>query len=292
MKKPKAILLSKGGKRKMRDKLYPLGLVLILGALVLSNCGSGEEAKQPGVAETLVGTEWVLTSLNGEGLIEGTEINLYFREAFLGGSMTCNRYGGGPDSGKYVATDDGTLTLPQSIAVTVQLCSEPEGIMEQEATYIEALRSAASYRVVDDRLEIDNAAGETTLVFVRKCEMHAASMMLTASVTMLEVGETITVTVTLSNEGCVALGMPQYWLGVEYAEEESIFDPSQPQSVVHYLAVPPGQSDMAEFVLRAVESGQATLAASASFEMHLGYPGPAYWAGSSTKEPLVVIVKP
>jgi hypothetical protein len=124
------------------------------------------------------------------------------------------------------------------------------------------------------------------------CEMHTASMMLAASVTMLEVGETITVTVTLSNEGCVALGMPQYWLGVECAEEESIFDPSQPQSVVHYLAVPPGQFDMAEFVLRAVESGQATLAASASFEVHLGYPGPAYWAGSSTKEPPVVIVKP
>lgn len=124
------------------------------------------------------------------------------------------------------------------------------------------------------------------------CEMHTASMMLAASVTTLEVGETITVTVTLRNEGCGRLGMPQYWLGVKSAKEESIFDPSQPEPVVHYLAVPPGQSDMAEFVLRAVESGQATLAASTSFEVHLGYPGPAYWAGSNAKEPLVVIVKP
>ena len=146
-----------------------MGLLLILGALVLSSCGSGGEAEQPGVAETLVGTEWVLTSLNGESLIEGTEINLYFEEAFLGGSMTCNGYGGGPDSGKYVATDDGTLTVARPLAVTVQLCSSPEGIMEQEEAYIEALRSAASYRVVDDHLEIDNAAGEITLVFARKC---------------------------------------------------------------------------------------------------------------------------
>ena len=112
----------------------------------------------------------MLTSLNGESLIKGTEINLHFEEAFLGGSMSCNGYGGGPDSGKYVATDDGTLTIPHPIAVTVQLCSTPEGVMEQEAAYIEALRSAASYRVVDDRLEIDNAAGETTLVFARKEE--------------------------------------------------------------------------------------------------------------------------
>jgi len=124
------------------------------------------------------------------------------------------------------------------------------------------------------------------------CEMHTASMMLAASVTVLEVGEAITVTVTLSNEGCATLGMPQYWLGVASVEEESIFDPSEPEPVVHYLAVSPGQSDMAEFVLRAVKSGQATLTASASFEVHLGYPGPAYWAGSNTKEPLIVTVKP
>ena len=161
---------SKKGKRKVRGKLYTCGLALMLGALILNGCGSGEETGQPDAAENLVGTEWELTSLEGENLIEGTEINLYFEEAFLGGSMTCNGYGGGPDSGKYVATDDGTLTLPQPIAVTVQLCSEPKGIMEQEATYIEALQRAASYRVVDDCLEIDNAAGEMTLVFARKEE--------------------------------------------------------------------------------------------------------------------------
>jgi heat shock protein HslJ len=124
----------------------------------------------PVEAADLVGTEWVLTSLNGEGLIEDTSITLYFEEAFLGGSMTCNGYGGGPDSGKYVATDDGALTVLRPLAVTVQLCSSPEGIMEQEAAYIEALQSVASYRVVDDRLEIENAAAETTLVFARKEE--------------------------------------------------------------------------------------------------------------------------
>ena len=124
----------------------------------------------PTSTSTLAGTKWTLTSLNGESLIEGTEIPLYFEEAFLGGSMTCNGYGGGPDSGKYMATDDGTLTLPYPIAVTVQDCPSPEGIMEQEAAYIEDLWSAASYRVVDDRLEIGNAAGETSLVFARKEE--------------------------------------------------------------------------------------------------------------------------
>jgi heat shock protein HslJ len=81
--------------------------------------------------------------------------------------MGCNGYGGGRDSGKYIVTDDGSLKIPQ-LAVTLQLCVEPKGIMEQEAAYIEALRNAAVYRVMDDRLEITNAAGETTLVFARK----------------------------------------------------------------------------------------------------------------------------
>ena len=110
----------------------------------------------------------MLVSLKGEGLIESTEITLNFEKEFLGGSMGCNQYGGGRDSGRYIATGDGTLTIPGPFAVTVQLCSTPGGIMEQEAAYIEALRSAASYRVAGDRLELENAAGDTILVFTRK----------------------------------------------------------------------------------------------------------------------------
>jgi heat shock protein HslJ len=122
----------------------------------------------PVEAADLAGTEWVLTSLNGEGLIEGTEITLTFEEAFLGGKMTCNGYGGGPDSGKYAAAGDGHLTVFRPLAVTVQLCSEPAGVMEQEAAYIATLQSATGYRVIDDRLEIADASGAAALVFTRE----------------------------------------------------------------------------------------------------------------------------
>jgi len=143
-----------------------LGLLMLLIGFTLSAVECAVSEKTPA---DLVGTQWVLVSLDGESLTEGAEITLNFEKELLGGFMGCNGYGGGPDSGKYIATDDGTLTI-QQMAVTVQLCSTPEGIMEQEAAYIEALRSATSYRVVDDRLEIDNAAGETILVFARKGE--------------------------------------------------------------------------------------------------------------------------
>jgi heat shock protein HslJ len=151
--------------KKLSSQIAGLTLLLVL----LVACGTPTPIS-PTATSTLENTEWLLISPDGKSVIEGASITLNFAEGFLGGSMSCNGYGGGPDSGKYIATDDGTLTIPYQIAVTVQLCSTPEGVMEQEAAYIAALRSAASYRVVDDRLEIDNAAAETTLVFARKEE--------------------------------------------------------------------------------------------------------------------------
>ena len=124
-----------------------------------------------------------------------------------------------------------------------------------------------------------------------KCEKHTAVMTLSASATELKTGGALTVTVTLANQGCGSLGMPQYRLYVQSDEAQPLLDPSRPEPVVHYLGVAPGQSDTAEFVLWAVEPGRAALSASASFEFHVGYPGPAYWGGSRA-EPLVVTVKP
>ena len=57
---------------------------------------------------------------------------------------------------------------------------------------------------------------------------------------------------------------------------------SQPESVTHGLAVAPGQSDSVEFVLQAAQVGSGALQASVSFEVHIGYPGPAYWGGATS----------
>jgi heat shock protein HslJ len=152
-------------------------LIVLALTVALAACGGPSEtaeptkveAKRTGTPSVLDGTEWVLTSLNGSSLIEGTNITLNFADGILGGFAGCNAYGGGRDSGKYVATDEGTLTIPQ-MAVTLQLCQTPEGVMEQEAAYIEALQIAVAYRVMGDRLEIKDAEGRTTLVFTRKEE--------------------------------------------------------------------------------------------------------------------------
>ena len=46
-------------------------------------------------------------------------------------------------------------------------CLEPEGILDQESVYLAALRTADSYQIAGDRLEIFDQAGTPTLVFVK-----------------------------------------------------------------------------------------------------------------------------
>jgi heat shock protein HslJ len=141
-------------------KLGQYTLIIIL--IMVSLLGCSQKTNE------LADTSWELISLNGKDLIEDTAITLEFTETYLGGQMGCNGYGGSPDSGKFTSKNNGTFQLGDPFAVTVQLCTEPEGIMEQEAEYIETFMSASHYQILDDRLEIRNDAGELMLVYQLK----------------------------------------------------------------------------------------------------------------------------
>jgi hypothetical protein len=135
-------------------------------------------------------------------------------------------------------------------------------------------------------------AGSAGLVVWRRkrCTTHSASMGISAGDTALRVGDTLTLTVTLHNTGCVGLGLPQYQLTVD-SERSGVLVPSRPEPVEHHLTVEPGQAHAGQFELQAVGAGEVTLSARASFEVHLGYPGPAYWASTSSRA-LRVTVEP
>jgi heat shock protein HslJ len=146
----------------MYRKYISLWLITIVALISISLVGCIQKTDE------LAGTEWELISLNGKDLIEGTAITLEFAETYLGGQMGCNGYGGSPDSGEYVSKSNGTFQLGDPFAVTVQLCTDPEGIMEQESEYIEALMAASRYQILDERLEIEDVAGELLLVYEQK----------------------------------------------------------------------------------------------------------------------------
>ena len=131
-----------------------------------------------------------------------------------------------------------------------------------------------------------------TLTPTLACDVDTARLVLSASDENPNIGDTVIVTAKVINEGCVALGLPQYRLYIQSDAPDSIFTPGNLEPVVHYLAVGPGQSDQVEFELTAIASGQAALTATVSYEVHLGYPGPAYWGSTGTGDPMLITVVP
>ncbi len=103
-----------------------------------------------------------------------------------------------------------------------------------------------------------------------------------------QIGETITVTVILTNNGCDDAGLPQYRLWAEPRDAASLFEPAQIEPVVHSRAVGQHQTDSADFALQAVATGQQAFGASVSYELHTAQG--ASW-GMASAQPITITVE-
>ncbi len=122
------------------------------------------------------------------------------------------------------------------------------------------------------------------LVAKPACEQHTANLTLDYEPTAVSVNDPLTITVTLENVGCANIGLPKYTL----TATPSLVDPAAPEPIIHYLGLGPGDSDSVEFLVTAVSPGSFTLNANASFEVHLGYPGPAYWGAAAASRQITI----
>jgi heat shock protein HslJ len=116
----------------------------------------------PPVDPNLVGSEWILVSMVGHMLLEDTRITLDFDEYNAGGYAGCNHYGG-----RYAAANQGALSFTE-FTVTAQACESPQGVMEQEAAYIEAINAVTGYQTNADLLELRDDSGAVNLIYERK----------------------------------------------------------------------------------------------------------------------------
>lgn len=106
-------------------------------------------------ADRLIGTEWVLTQINGEAPLVDSEITAVFSAEGVAGSAGCNSY-------TTAMTREGdTLTIGMP-ASTRKFC---DGLMDQEATYLSALQSVTGYAVNGLELTLLDADGNEVLVF-------------------------------------------------------------------------------------------------------------------------------
>ena len=112
---------------------------------------------------------WQLLSYNNGkeavvSVLNGTEITAIFGEdGGLSGFAGCNNY-----SSAYEVDGDAITIGPA--AATRKFCAEPEGTMEQEAAYLAALETAASFRIEGDSLELRAEDGALVADYIAQAE--------------------------------------------------------------------------------------------------------------------------
>lgn len=160
-----------------------IGIAAILGIIALLAAVACSGDSSPTVSRT-AGPEavtWVLETLYGEPVLDGTSVWLRMEGDDYEGLDGCNRYGGANRNGRPVVGDDGKFD-PQPMSWTDAECLHPHGVMEQAEEYRGLLgRQGQTLRVEGDRLEILDWAGEVGLVFVRQVPLAGRPVELTGT---------------------------------------------------------------------------------------------------------------
>ena len=113
----------------------------------------------------LNGTAWQVTGYNnGRGAVTsplaGTNLTARFASSALSGQGGCNDFSGGYSvSGSNISIG--------ALVSGMMMCGEPAGVMEQEAQYLAALQSAATFQFDGNRLTLRRGDGATAVVFSR-----------------------------------------------------------------------------------------------------------------------------
>ena len=118
-----------------------------------------------GVVNGITANRWVLQSYSSPETgyrtpIPGTTVTARFE---AGGSLSGN--GGCNDFGGAFTAFDQTLRV-SSVGVGGALCNQPEGVDQQEATYLSLLQRAARFQVSAGQLSVFDSAGNRILTFV------------------------------------------------------------------------------------------------------------------------------
>ncbi|MBN1855563.1 MAG: META domain-containing protein [Dehalococcoidia bacterium] len=152
----------------MRERTLPAILFASMAMLlVLAGCLPSQQEPVPDamVQPELHDSSWQLEAYGTPGTLKdaipGKEPTIDFATSDLSGSAGCNSY-----FGTYTYDTDGTLAIDQ-LSNTEMACMEA-GVMQQEQVFLDTLREAESYRVVQGKLRI--VGGGNLLVLGRAAE--------------------------------------------------------------------------------------------------------------------------
>lgn len=129
-------------KVKEMKKIRLILAISIIGMMV-SACAIGNSASE----NPLEGTSWVVTAINHNNLIDGSEVTITFEDGKAVGSGGCNSY-----SSSFQV--DGEAISFDTIVQTEMCCVDILGIMDQENSFLAILSAAVGYDLTGDSLII------------------------------------------------------------------------------------------------------------------------------------------
>lgn len=135
--------------------------------LSLKDAGGTEILAFQAQSQDLSGTSWEAVNFNNGrqavvGVITGTTLTAEFgKDGTLSGNSGCNTF-----SGPYKV--DGEKIKIGPLASTMMACSDPEGVMEQEAQYLAALQMADTYQIEGKVLEMRSGDQSLVAIFHQK----------------------------------------------------------------------------------------------------------------------------
>jgi heat shock protein HslJ len=147
----------------MKNIIYVLALSVVLS--IVAACSP--IATQTGTESDLAGTSWEATGFDDgsqtiTNVLVGTTLTAIFGEdGNLAGNSGCNEY-----NGPYKITGNQIGIGP--LSSTRKACSDPAGVMEQEAQYQAALENAQVFVVDGNTLELRQVDGTVTAKFTKK----------------------------------------------------------------------------------------------------------------------------
>jgi heat shock protein HslJ len=135
--------------------------------LTLTGANNTNLAVYKAQTQDLAGTSWEAVNFNNgkqavTGMLAGTTLTADFvKDGNLSGNAGCNTY-----SGAYKVNGDQITIGP--LVSTMMACNEPAGVMEQEAQYLAALQSAATYQIEGNVLQLRTKDDALAAIFNRK----------------------------------------------------------------------------------------------------------------------------
>jgi heat shock protein HslJ len=144
--------------------------------LALLDADGKELAVFDAQSRELGGTSWIVTGYNNGkqavvSVAKGSELTAVFNsDGTLSGSAGCNTY-----TATYETSGKQIDIYPA--AATFKMCAHPVGVVEQEAQYLKALETAASYRLDGSRLELRTADGALAATLTAKAGLATMNTM-------------------------------------------------------------------------------------------------------------------